>query len=142
MTPVKDLLGFLPHSDQMVWIDYVLEAHAEGGVSMVIVDEAKHYYSDVGVRQSSFIEWMAQGFGFVNAQFVKEGNLESTIKNAFLVGFNNVIFSETLPHAGEALIITTTHKRTIGPISYIDGKVESKDSGKIYCEAQLKLFSN
>lgn len=142
MTPVSELAGYLPHSDQMVWIDSVLSADAEGGVALVIVDKDKHYCDKDGVRQSSFIEWIAQGFGFVNALLAKNNPSNSPIKNAFLVGFNNVTFNSSLPKAGEALLITTLHKRTIGPISYIEGTVTSKDSGVVYCEGQIKLFSN
>jgi predicted hotdog family 3-hydroxylacyl-ACP dehydratase len=142
MTPVSELSDFLPHSGELVWIDAVISADAEGGVSLVVVDEKKHYCDSSGVRQSSFIEWMAQGFGFVNALLAKDAPINGTIKNAFLVGFNNVTFGEVLPKAGEALLITTLHKRTIGPISYIEGTVTSRDTGLLYCEGQIKLFSN
>jgi predicted hotdog family 3-hydroxylacyl-ACP dehydratase len=142
MTPIKDLLGYLPHQGEMIWIDYVLEASAEGGTCIVVIDDKKHYYFEENIRQSSYIEWMAQGFGFVNACFIKEQKINSSIRNAFLVGFNNVYFSDSLPENQESILIITNLTRTIGPISYVAGRVQSKETGFVYCEAQIKLFSN
>ncbi|MEA9357191.1 hypothetical protein SHI21_13280 [Bacteriovorax sp. PP10] len=142
MTSTQDLAGFLPHQGHMVWIDYVVEANETGGTCLVIVDKNKYYFGEEQVRQSSFIEWMAQGFGFSNALKVKQGLAQGSVTNAFLVGFNNVKFGDTLPQEAEELLITTNATRSIGPITYIEGKVQSKVSGVIYCEAQLKLFSN
>lgn len=142
MTPVSELLGYLPHQGNMVWIDYVLSAHAEGGEAMVLIDPKKHYCNESQVRQSSFIEWIAQGFGFTNALYVRENKTEGSIKNAFLVGFNNVIFSDVTPCSLERLIITTQVTRVIGPIIYINGDVKSQDQSTTYCQAQIKLFSN
>lgn len=142
MTSTQDLLGFLPHQGDMIWIDYVVESHETGGTCLVIVDKSKYYFGEEKLRQSSFIEWMAQGFGFSNALKVKQGKAEGSVTNAFLVGFNSVIFGQTLPQESEELLITTNATRSIGPITYIEGKVQSKESGVVYCEAQLKLFSN
>ncbi|MBY0415844.1 MAG: hypothetical protein K2Q18_16855 [Bdellovibrionales bacterium] len=142
MTPVSELQGFLPHSDNMVWIDYVLETSETGGSCLVVVDKNKHYANAVEVRQSSFVEWMAQGFGFVNAKVAKDSGNSQSVSKAFLVGFNNITFSDFQPIDKEELLITTHVKRVIGPISYIEGKIISRNTGTLYCEGQLKLFSN
>lgn len=142
MISTQDLLGFLPHQGDMIWIDYVTESHERGGTCLVIVDKNKHYFGDEKLRQSSFIEWMAQGFGFSNALKIKEGKAEGSVSNAFLVGFTNVTFGQILPQELEELLVITNATRTIGPITYIEGKVQSKENGVVYCEAQLKLFCN
>ena len=143
MTSTQNLLGFLPHQGDMIWIDYVIESHDTGGTCLVIVNKYKHYFGEEELRQSSFIEWMAQGFGFLNALKVKQGKAaQGAVTNAFLVGFNNVTFGQILPQESEELLIITNATRSIGPITYIEGKVQSKESGIVYCEALLKLFCN
>lgn len=142
MIPIKDLMDYLPHRDEIVWIDYVLEARENGGTSMVIVDRNKHYFGKEELRQSSLIEWMAQGSGFVSAAYYKSMNINKTLHDAFLVGFMNANFSSNLPKESEEVLITSNVTRIIASISYVECSVQSKISGEIYCSALIKLYSN
>lgn len=141
MKHTSELSDYLPHRDNMVWIDYVLEADTTGGSCLVKIDPAKHYYSDEGVRQSAFIEWMAQGYGFVNAHFAKEQGMNQTLEKAFLVGVDKMTFQGKMPTSGEEIIVSVKTIRNVGPISYVEGKIYSQGTQASYCEAVIKLFS-
>lgn len=141
MTPVNTLSDYLPHRDQMVWIDYVLSASEEGGECLVVCDKTKHYFSDSGVRQSAFIEWMAQGYGFVCAQYAVQISKQQTLEKAFLVGVDKMTFVDKAIRSGDQIIVSVKKQRMIGPISYVEGKVYSKKSGDVFAEAIIKLFS-
>ncbi len=142
MIPIKELMDYLPHRDEIVWIDYVLEAREDGGTSMVIVDKNKHYFGEKELRQSSLIEWMAQGSGFVSAAYFKSMNINKTLHDAFLVGFMNATFSPNLPKESEEVLIIGKVTRVIASISYVDCSVQSRKSGEVYCSALIKLYSN
>lgn len=141
MNHVSNLSESLPHRDHMVWIDYVMEAHEDGGVCLVTVDPQKHYFSDSGVRQSAFIEWMAQGYGFVCAEYYAKLDVKQTLEKAFLVGVEKMNFSGKMPVAGEEILISVKKIRMVGPISYVEGKISSRKTGMVYTESVIKLFS-
>lgn len=141
MTPVSELADFLPHRGAMVWIDYVTAARADGGECLVKIDPKKHYFSDAGLRQTAYIEWMAQGFGFVNALYYKQNQVQKSIEKAFMVAVEKMSFAENMPVAGDEVMISVNHVRTVGPISYVEGKVYSVTSNVTYCDAVIKLFS-
>ncbi len=141
MIPVSEFSAYLPHRDQGVWVDYVLSAKDNGGECLVKLDPTKNYFSDRGLRQTAFIEWMAQSFGFVNALHCRQNQSQQALEKAFLVAVEKMTFAEKLPVAGDDLIVSVKHVRSVGPISYVEGRVYSQKSDLTYCEAVIKLFS-
>lgn len=141
MTPVHQLYEFLPHRDEMVWIDFVIAADAEAGSCLVVVDAKKHYAATDGVRPSAFVEWMAQSFGYASAHYARSSGSSSKVEKAFLVGLERVTFSPSVPQAGDEVVVEIKLVRKIGPVSYVEGKVSDRKSKSVYSEAMLKLFS-
>ncbi len=141
MIDVSELKDFLPHREPMVWVDQVLEANGDSGTCLVEIKEDSLYLSDSTVRQSSYIEWMAQSFGYINAYNSQKEDSKKKLEKAFLVGFEKVSFEETVPKVGDEIIIKIQLTRVIGPISYVQGIIYSKDESVKFCEAVIKLFA-
>lgn len=142
MISVTELEGFLPHRAPMVWVDFVVPSMEDSGECIVILDEEKLYFSNGEVRQSAYIEMMAQSFGFINAYREKVAGNDQMLKDAFLVGFEKVSYGDYLPKNGDKLSIQISLNRQIGPVSYINGLITNEDKSITYCGATLKLFSN
>ncbi len=141
MISVSEFSHYLPHRGEMVWVDYVLSAEGNGGECLVKLDQKKHYFADAGLRQTAFIEWMAQSFGFVNALHCRQNDSQAGLQKAFLVAVEKMTFAEVMPVDGDELIVSVKHVRTIGPISYVEGRVFARNTETVYCEATIKLFS-
>ena len=133
----KDLAGFLPHAGEMVWIDEVMDV----GRCRVFVDRKKHYYSKDRVRQSTYIEWIAQAYGFSSAYERKSSGSLSPMKAAYLVSFNKATFSAESISEGEEIYIEVSKDGEMGAISIVKGKVYSKEKNITYCEAYVRLYS-
>ncbi|OUR99684.1 hypothetical protein A9Q84_01275 [Halobacteriovorax marinus] len=142
MIAVKELEGFLPHRSPMVWIDYVIPSIGDSGECVVVLDESKMYFTKGELRQSSYIELMAQSFGFINAHREQLAGRTEMLDQAFLVGFDKVFYEDAMPKVGDKLIVSVTLNRQVGPVSYINGVITNEDKSVKYCSATLKLFSN
>lgn len=137
MISTSELKGFLPHRGEMVWIDQVISS----GVCLVIADQKKHYFTGDFVRPSSYIEWIAQSYGFSKAYDKYQTGNSDSLQSAYLASFNKVTFSEELIKDQEEVFIEVTLDTELGAISVINGKVYSKEKNIIYCEASVKLYS-
>lgn len=137
MINTTELKGFLPHRDEMVWVDHVISPTE----CLVKADQKKHYFTGEYVRQSSFIEWIAQSYGFCRAYEKKISGDESGLSAAYMVSFNKVKFSEQSIKDQEEVFIEVSLSDKMGAISIVNGKVYSKDKDIIYCEASVKLYS-
>lgn len=133
----KDLSDFLPHTGEMIWIDEVVAV----GLCKVLADSRKHYFSRGHVRQSTFIEWIAQAYGFSSAYEKKQSGNITPMKAAYLVSFNKATFSPESISDGEEIYIEVTKDAEMGAISIVNGRVFSKAKNLTYCEASVRLYS-
>lgn len=140
MIHISEFKNILPHQGQMLWVDYIVSAREDGGECLIKLDKSKHYFSENGLRQTAYIEWMAQGFGFVSAMYHSQNNHQS-IEKAFLVAIEKMSFSEIMPVEGDEVMVEVKHIRTVGPLSYVEGRVYLKEKDLTYCRGLLKLFS-
>lgn len=145
--PVSRLFPFLPHRPPMVWIDEVLWVSKGelSGECCVYLESSGHYFGpNQTLRQSSFLEWMAQSYGYVCAARMIIDNIGVTRTNTFMAAVKNLEFLEDSSKikALSKLKIYVELIRELGPMSLVSAKVTS-DCGKItYAKAQLKLFAN
>jgi predicted hotdog family 3-hydroxylacyl-ACP dehydratase len=142
MMDVKKLDDFLPHRNDMIWIDKVLTYTNESATCLVNLEKNKLYFTNDEIRQSSYIEWIAQSFGYADANRLKDLGQKKSLKNAFLVGITNARFSDQKVRDENEIMIDVKLLRIVGPISFIEGKVYSNITKNVYCEATLKVFSN
>lgn len=137
---IDKLIEALPHRGPMVWVDQVLKAGPEGGETLIILDPDKHYFDNKQIRQSSYIEWMAQSYGYVQAAYgAQTGEVPSPDRRVFLVGLRQITFYPIDFKGIERLKICVQRTRQIGPVSFIQGKVLTLGK-EIICEGELKLF--
>ena len=137
MISTTELEGFLPHTGKMVWIDQVISP----GVCLVIADQKKHYFSGDFVRQSAYIEWIAQSYGFSGAYEQYLQGTKTSLSKSFLVSFNKAVFSEENIKDQEEVIIEVSLIKEMEQLSVVSGRIYSKEKNIIYCEASVKLYS-
>src|SRR5687768_16243919 len=97
--PVAKLSGFLPHRPPMVWVEEVVEVDETGGLCGLSLEASAPYLTDGKIRRSSYIEWMAQSFAFVEACRKPNDRLET----AFLVGIRDLEVKDADPKPGTEL---------------------------------------
>ncbi|MEQ1878164.1 MAG: hypothetical protein ABL958_16090, partial [Bdellovibrionia bacterium] len=78
----------LPHRDSAIWVDEITWALADQGECRIIFKDGANYTDSGFIRDTSFIEWMAQSFGYVSACQVLSGLAggKQKAQKAYLVG--------------------------------------------------------
>ena len=127
MIGTRELLDFLPHREDFVWIDHVIGP----GLCQVLATKDKHYFSGEFVRQSTYIEWIAQSFGFGQAFELKLQGKKKSLDGALLVSVKCANFSKEYIRDQEEVFIEVVQTLDLGNVAVIDGKVYSKR--KKYC---------
>jgi hypothetical protein len=138
------LQAALPHRKPMVWIRKVISAEENTGVCQVLLDPGSYEFSEDGLRQSTLLEWMAQGFGFANYCYTKVAP-----KLAFLAQAQNIQYCapevwqkfKLAAANGTEAFVSGKITRTLGPISLVEAEVFWNHPEKIIlAHGQLKLF--
>ena len=133
---------FIPHKGNMLWIDYFIKAQGEdSGRCLVVLNQKKHYFKQGHFKPLALIEFIAQSYALILAHSYKK-RPSAKLKNAFIIGFENIEFQEGQFVHGQKLYIDTKVKNYLDHFRYIEGKVLSEDESQIYCQGTLKLFSN
>jgi predicted hotdog family 3-hydroxylacyl-ACP dehydratase len=142
---VKRLEKYLPHRPPMRWIDEVLSVSDNTGICRVIVDKDAHYCNSTGqIRQTAFIEWMAQAYGYIRAAQVELGMLEidHLPKQTFLAQVRDAEFPrEVLVKDHEFFYVHTECLKILGPLSLVKASVLDANEQEV-AQCQLKLFAN
>ena len=126
----------------MVWIDQVLSADATHCHCSLVLDPDSAAFGKSGLRQSSLIEWMAQGFGFAHAS-----QLECNSSKAYLVTMKDI---EYCPRnewddfcrgikTGDQAFITVDTLKTLGGLTVLKGEVKSQ-LGLVLARGSFKVF--
>lgn len=146
--PTSQLKEWLPHRGTSVWVDEVTSVTQDGGEACVFLKNAANYSDGQGsIRDSSFIEWMAQSYGFVCACQVLAGTVSAKEKpeKAFLVQVSEFELSDDPSSSriveGDWLIVRVKRTHQVGPIALIDGEIISSKNVLI-ARAKLKLFAS
>lgn len=142
--PISQVMECLPHRDSAVWVDEVTWAQPDQGECRIIFKEDAHYIDNGFIRDTSFIEWMAQAYGYVCACQVLSGLATGKTKaqKAYLVGIRNFTPPLLQVAAGTGDWVRCWVRKTneLGPIELVEGKVFSS-TGELIATAQLKVFS-
>lgn len=143
--PATDFIETLPHRPPFIWIDEVVEVTPDGGTCAVTLRPDALYMGPEGLRRSSALEFMAQGFGYVRAAQSETGLLPGRAPptKAFLVSIQDAVYSEspgTPPSAGTRLSIEISGFREVGPITLFSAAVKLPGD-EILAQARLKVFS-
>lgn len=140
---VKDLEGFLPHREPAVWIHEVIQADETSGTCTVLFSKSATFADGSSILESSYLEWMAQAFGFVSAAQRKLGVLKTAgdLEQAFLAAVKNYQILELPTGLTEGSVFHVSVKAThvVGPVTLVEGRVEM--DSKVLATAQLKLFA-
>jgi hypothetical protein len=149
--PTSQLQDWLPHRGPAVWVDEVLSVTAEGGDCRILLKNSANYADgNGGIRESSFIEWMAQGFGYVCACQAMAGivSAQEKPKKAFLVQVSD-FESNTDPESnrivgggweGDWMIARVRRTHQVGPIALVEGEIISSKNVTV-ARAKLKVFA-
>jgi predicted hotdog family 3-hydroxylacyl-ACP dehydratase len=139
---VQDLEDLVPHRTSAIWVDSVIALSEEGGQCQVEIKDG-NYMTNGSLRKSSYIEFIAQSYGFVSASHLYF-NLkpdQKKISQAFLVGVKNFEILEAPPvKMGDVLRVEVTRTHEIGEISIVEGKVFSS-ANVCLAKGQIKLFA-
>lgn len=135
----------LPHRPPFVWIDEVTDATLEGGACAVTLREEAPYFGPEGLRRSSFLEFMAQAFGYLRAAQSAAGLLPGrpAPTKAFLVSIQDAVFEESenlRPAPGARLTVEVAGAREIGAITLFAATVRNA-SGAALVRGRLKVYS-
>jgi predicted hotdog family 3-hydroxylacyl-ACP dehydratase len=138
---VDQLKSYLPHRAPMIWVDEVISVGDDSGIIAVELKEDAHYFDTVNLRNTSFIEWMAQGWGYlVGAKLLNSGKLVQP-KRAFLAGVNNfeVHYNPQLI-PGDMVFVHLKLRKDLGQVMMVDGRILFGEEQACICTARLKLF--
>jgi hypothetical protein len=143
----QQLSDWLPHRGKAVWVDEVTRVGIDEGECRVRLRPDANYADGRGaIRDSSFVEWMAQAYGYVCACQAVSGivKLAQKPKKAFLVQISDF---ELSPEAngvrildGDWISVQVKKTHQLGPITLIEGVVLSSKE-LILARAKLKLFA-
>jgi predicted hotdog family 3-hydroxylacyl-ACP dehydratase len=139
-------MGTLPHRPPFVWIDEIVEVAADHGVCAVELKSDGLYFGPEGLRASSFLEFMAQGFGYLRAAQSVTGLFPDRPPptKAFLVSIQDAVYATDpavlRPASGTRLRIEISGVREVGPITLFAAVVRDA-SGTELVRARLKVFS-
>jgi len=141
--PVKDLEGFLPHRGSAVWIHEVVKVDENSGTCSVVFSKTANFADGSSVLESSYLEWMAQSFGYVSAAQSKLGvlKMQGDLDQAFLAAVKNYQILE-LPcnlQDGSVFYVSVKATHVVGPVTLVEGRIEL--DSKVLATAQLKLFA-
>jgi len=141
------LSDFLPHRGPALWVDEVSSVSDTEGVCRVFVRPEANYADSRGlIRDSSYVEWIAQAYGFVSACQILCGLVpdEKRPEKAFLVQVRDLELSEdpaaTLIFEGDWLNIQVRRTHRMGPLALVEGAVFSS-KGIALARAKLKLYA-
>jgi hypothetical protein len=126
-----------------VWVDEVLHVDATSGTCCAYYSEEATYASKGSLLPSTYLEWMAQSYGYISAaqHRLELINNQGDLKDAFLAAIKNFEIL-SLPSAiqeGDRFEIKMRATHSVGPVTLVDGKVEK--NGKLMASASLKLFA-
>jgi hypothetical protein len=143
--PVTDFLHRIPHRPPFVWIDEVLAVSAAGGSAGLTLKPGALYFGPQGLRRSSFLEFMAQAFGYIRVAQAEAGFLDGrpTPTKAFLVSIQDGVYADESvlgPPPGTRLTVEVGAIREIGPITLFSAAVHDL-AGVPLAGARLKVFS-
>lgn len=145
-TSTELLKTFIPHRPPMVWISEVISANESGGVCSIQLDLNAHYFnSQLQLRASCLIEWMAQSTAYTKAAHFMTQDKKIEPKKAYLVGVKKLIIHDSFYKSSHETLKTLYIKietiKDLPPISLISGEVYFNNDVKIpLAQAQLKLF--
>ncbi len=142
--PVSLLQDVLPHRPPLLWIDQVVWSQENEGVCSVILKKNAHYFDSQKVRASSFLEWMAQAYGFIRACSVLTQNETSQkLKKTYLAAVNDFeIFEENEIHLVEdkKLSIHIKTVKDLSPLFSIAGEIRTEE-GIVLAKGNLKVYA-
>lgn len=143
--PVSLLQKALPHRHPMLWIDQVLWATEGEGECRVSLQKEAHYFDKEGVRVSSLVEWMAQGYGFVRACQIlmpKRNQLVQRPAKTYLAAISDIDFdpnmSDLLKTSDEIFIHVRTI-RELGSLILIQAEIKGSQT-TVLARGQLKVY--
>ncbi len=145
--PVKILQNWLPHRSPMLWVDEVLSVDAGQGKCRVQLREDGLYMSGGRVRRSSFIEWMAQSYGFVRiAQSLYQFRADQKpLSQAYLVAIKDarikLDFAVDKLSPGSSVFVQIFNLREIGPVTLIDSKIVDESDHEL-ASASLRVYGS
>jgi predicted hotdog family 3-hydroxylacyl-ACP dehydratase len=139
---VEQLENWLPHRAPAVWIDEVSWVKADEGECRVRLKADANYMDPTGnPRDSSFVEWMAQAYGYVGACQIITGlvSAERPPSRTFLAHVRDFERSTASVQPEDVLQIHVRKTHQLGPLLLIEGKVTQGD--RALAQAKLKLFA-
>jgi predicted hotdog family 3-hydroxylacyl-ACP dehydratase len=140
--PVLALSHLIPHRGPMLWIDQVLEVNEREGRCLTHPLSSKHDQSPDELRQTCYIEWIAQSYAFIKSAQLLTGHItgRQNLTRFFLAAVKN---AETKPlrAASGPFTIWVGDVREMGPITMITGKVYDTQQ-TLMAQASLKVFSD
>jgi predicted hotdog family 3-hydroxylacyl-ACP dehydratase len=138
---------YLPHRPPAVWVDEVRSVAPNEGVCRVYLRTSAHYADARGrIRESSYVEWIAQAYGFVAACQVLSGIApeEKRPEKTFLVQIRDLKLSEepaaTLISEGDWIDVHVKRTHRLGPLALIEGEVRSSKE-VVLARVKLKLYA-
>lgn len=144
---VSQLSDTLPHRAPALWIDEVESIALNEGVCRVYLRTAAHYADARGrIRDSSFVEWIAQAYGFVAACQVLAGLAaeEKRPEKTFLAQVRDFELSvdsvSSLIVEGDWIRVRVKRTHRLGPLALVEGEVYSSND-VLLARAKLKLYA-
>lgn len=151
--PVDLLLDVLPHRPPLLWIDKVDWSNINEGVCSLLLNKEAHYFDFEKIRNSSFLEWMAQAYGFIRAcsTLTKTKNTESkNLQKTFLAAVNHFEieahqWGASKLHAKDLLqnkkiFIHMKTVKELAPLFSISGEIKNED-GCLLAKGNLKVYA-
>ncbi len=138
---VYDLIDYFPHRGPAIWVDDLLEARPDFVRCRVKLDPSRRFFSEGQIRESSPVEWIAQGFGY--GFFVGEllyGTYHD-VQKVFLAGVKNfeILDRSYLQKQSGESEVAIRRLHDFGQLKVIEGSIST--DGRVWAQAQLRVFS-
>jgi hypothetical protein len=141
----SELREFLPHRPPLVWVDEVLSfsdgPDGPSGICRVLLTPGRAFHGPHGVRPSSVLEWIAQGYGFMKSALRLEQGLGPAKGRVFLVGVNDVEIDLAGIESEKSVLVHVREQRNLHPAYLLEGRVTAEDGTRVFGRARMKVFA-
>ena len=145
---VSDLFPYLPHRPPMVWVDRVLEVGKNDtgifGVCSVQTEASPLFVDQDGkLKGSAAIEFTAQAYGYVRAEYHVLNNIDNTPSRTYLTGVRSCFanFKSFDIEKLNDLRVSIQLTRELHTIVFVKGRVYIQGEADALAETEVQVYA-
>lgn len=137
--PTHKLKDLMPHRGKMLWVDEVIHTDGDKGEVKLTLQKDFPYFQNGKLISSFFIEFMAQGYGFMKAAFVYDEGIKG-LDEAMIPMISDYEFYDLDLMENNQVIAKIKTKRQLDNLFFVEGSVVDENE-KLLAKANFKVYA-